>query len=370
MNKEVVEVLIGQRKVGSLTLDKEQRALFEYDAGWLENGFSLSPFHLPLQKKIFVAEAKPFDGNFGVFDDSLPDGWSALILDRFLRQQGKSLSSLNLMQQLMFVGSRGRGALEYHPDHSTTEDDIITNLNLLAEESRKVLTTDFAESLDAAWRRGGSSGGTRPKVFIKHEGAEWLVKFRDRTDPNNVGTIEYETSQLARDCGIEMAETHLFEGRYFGTKRFDRAENGVKLHVISLSALMNIDYHLPSADYGHLFWACSQLTHSMKELWKVFRLMAFNLVIGNCDDHVKNFAFIYHNGLWHLSPAYDLLPCNGLGGLHSLSVNGNYKNPTIDDAVLLASKFGLGKTEAKAVFKEIQEKYNRSELAKQKYHSC
>lgn len=370
MNKEIVEISIGQRKVGRLTLDKEQRALFEYDANWLDNGFSLSPFNLPLQKKVFVADAKPFDGNFGVFDDSLPDGWSALVLDRYLRQQGKSLSSLNLMQQLMFVGSRGRGALEYHPDLSTTEEEAVANLKLLAEESRKVLTTDFADRLDAAWRRGGSSGGTRPKVFVNYEGAEWLVKFRDRTDPPEVGAIEYETSLLARDCDIEMADTHLFEGKYFGTKRFDRTDDGGKLHVISLSALMNIDYRLPSADYGHLFWACSQLTHSMKELWKVFRLMAFNLVIGNCDDHVKNFSFIYRNGLWQLAPAYDLLPCDGLGGLHNLSVNGNYKNPSIDDAVILASKFGLDKSKAKAAFEQIQEKYNSSNLNKRKEHLC
>ena len=370
MNKEIVEISIGQQKVGRLTLDKEQRALFEYDANWLDNGFSLSPFNLPLQKKVFVADAKPFDGNFGVFDDSLPDGWSALVLDRYLRQQGKSLSSLNLMQQLMFVGSRGRGALEYHPDLSTTEEEAVANLKLLAEESRKVLTTDFADRLDAAWRRGGSSGGTRPKVFVNYEGAEWLVKFRDRTDPPEVGAIEYETSLLARECGIEMADTHLFEGKYFGTKRFDRTDDGGKLHVISLSALMNIDYRLPSADYGHLFWACSQLTHSMKELWKVFRLMAFNLVIGNCDDHVKNFSFIYRNGLWQLAPAYDLLPCDGFGGLHSLSVNGNYKNPSIDDAVILASKFGLDKSKAKAAFEQIQEKYNSSNLNKRKEHLC
>lgn len=370
MSKEIVEVTMGQQKVGRLTMDSAHRALFEYDSNWLDNGFSISPFHLPLQKKVFVAETKPFDGNFGVFDDSLPDGWSALILDRYLRQQGKSLSSLNLMQQLMFVGTRGRGALEYHPDHSTAEEEIVADLNTLAEESQKVLSTDDLGDLDAAWRRGGSSGGTRPKVFVNHDGSEWLVKFRDRTDPPEVGMIEYETSLLAKECGIEMTDTQLFEGKYFGTKRFDRTNEGGKLHVISLSALMNIDYRIPSADYGHLFWACNQLTHSMKELWKVFRLMAFNLVIGNCDDHVKNFAFLFRDGSWHLSPAYDILPCNGLGGLHSLSVNGNYDQPSINDAILLAEKFGLDKTESKLLFEEIQDKFNSSKLYKLKNLLC
>ena len=354
MNEKIVEVTLGSRKVGRLALGNDGRLMFEYDTDWVRNGFSISPFHLPLESRLFNADAKPFDGNFGVFDDSLPDGWSALVLDRYLRTQGKSLASLNLLEQLMFVGSRGRGALEYHPDLSTFEEQDIIDLNRLAEESQRVLSTDYSDDLDKAWRRGGSSGGTRPKVFVHHNGAEWLVKFRDRTDPPDVGKIEYETSLLARECGIEMAETRLFEGKYFGTKRFDRTDDDGKLHVITLSALMNLDYHLPTADYGHLFWACSQLTHSVKELWKVFRLMAFNLVIGNCDDHVKNFAFIRRNDMWQLAPAYDVLPCEGLGGYHSLSVNGNYKDPSQKDAVRLAAKFGLPQDEAEAVFEEIR----------------
>ena len=353
MNEQVVEVWMGGNRIGRVAQNKDRLAMFEYDTDWLRNGFAISPFHLPLEQRLFIASPKPFDGNFGVFDDSLPDGWSALVLDRYLRTQGKSLASLNLLEQLMFVGTRGRGALEYRPDLSTVDDQVAIDLDQMAAESQRVLNTDDISELDKAWLRGGLSGGTRPKVFVHHEGAEWLVKFRDRTDPPEVGQIEFETSLLARACGIEMPETKLFEGKYFGSKRFDRTNDGGKLHVISLSALMNLDYHLPSADYGHLFWACSQLTHSVKVLWKVFRLMAFNLIIGNCDDHVKNFAFIRRDGEWHLAPAYDVLPCEGFGGFHSLSVNGNYNNPGKDDAVQLATKFGLRKDEAEDMFEEI-----------------
>lgn len=356
MNNGIVEVWLSSDRVGRIALNKDGLALFEYDADWIRNGFSISPFHLPLESRLFTADFKPFDGNFGVFDDSLPDGWGALVLDRFLRAQGKSLASLNLLEQLMYVGSRGHGALEYRPDLSTVDEQVIIDLDRMAEESQRVLNTDYSGELDKAWQRGGSSGGTRPKVFVHYEGDEWLVKFRDRTDPPDVGIIEYKTSLLAHECGIEMPETRLFEGKYFGTKRFDRTPDWGKLHVISLSSLMNLDYHLPTADYGHLFWACSQLTHSVKELWKVFRLMAFNLIIGNCDDHVKNFAFIYRNSAWQLSPAYDLLPCEGHGGFHSLSVNGNYKNPGKADAVQLAEKFGLKRDEAEEVFNEIEKK--------------
>ena len=91
MSEKIVEVTMSSRKVGRLAMDRDGRALFEYDADWIRNGFSISPFHLPLESRLFTADAKPFDGNFGVFDDSLPDGWSALVLDRYLRSQGKSL---------------------------------------------------------------------------------------------------------------------------------------------------------------------------------------------------------------------------------------------------------------------------------------
>ena len=138
MNEKVVEVTMDSRKVGRIALDKDGRALFEYDADWIRNGISISPFHLPLESRLFTAEAKPFEGNFGVFDDSLPDGWSALILDRYLRAQGKSLASLNLLEQLMFVGSRGRGALEYHPDLSTVDEQDIIDLDRIPDEERMV----------------------------------------------------------------------------------------------------------------------------------------------------------------------------------------------------------------------------------------
>ena len=244
--------------------------------------------------------------------------------------------------------------LSFNYAAKAVDDDIISRLQALADEARRVLDAEGELTLEKAWRRGGSSGGTRPKVYMAHEGEEWLVKFADRTDPPEVGRLEYETSLVARQCGIEMEPTRLFEGRFFGTRRFDRTADGGKVHVVSLSGLMGIDYRMPNADYGHLFWACNELTHSQKELWKVFRLMAFNLLIGNCDDHPKNFAFVHRDGLWHLAPAYDLLPCEGRNGMHALSVNRNYRNPGRSDALALATAFGLAGDEAAAVWDDMQ----------------
>lgn len=129
------------------------------------------------------------------------------------------------------------------------------------------------------------------EIFTLYEGKEWLVKFRAKQDSKRIGLEEYEYSILAKRCGIEMQETRLFEDKYFGVERFDRTTNG-KLHVVSIAGLIGADYRIPSIDYIHIFQVCATLTHNMAELWKVYRLMVFNYLIDNKDDHAKNFAFI------------------------------------------------------------------------------
>ena len=122
-------------------------------------------------------------------------------------------------------------------------------------------------------------------------------------------------------------------------KRFDRTSEG-KLHVVSVAGLVGADYRIPSIDYSHIFQVCTALTHSMAELWKVYRLMVFNYLIENKDDHAKNFAFIYRNGGWHFSPAYDLLPSNGMNGFHTTSINDSIE-PSEEDLFAVAVKASL-----------------------------
>ena len=118
---------------------------------------------------------------------------------------------------------------------------------------------------------------------------------------------------------------------------------------------------MPSIDYTHIFQVCAALTHSIAELWKVYRLMVFNYLIENKDDHAKNFSFIYRNDNWHLSPAYDLLPSNGMNGFHTTSINDNIV-PTTDDLIAVAVKSGLNKKEALLIFEEMNNKVNLSLL--------
>lgn len=348
----VIHISMNKLEVGKLALTPDHLCAFEYNSDWLAKGISISPFHLPLRKEVFIAKRIPFNGGFGVFDDSLPDGWGSLILDRYLKSKGINVRELSLLQQLALVGTTGRGALEYRPDHSETSKEEIADFDTTATEVEKVLTTEYAgDGIKSLYRHGGSPGGARPKVFVKIDNKEWLVKFKATIDSKNIGEVEYRYSQLAKKCGIEMPETKLFEGKYFGVQRYDRTTDG-KIHTISAAGLLNANYREPALDYESLLNACLQLTKNMEEVNKLFRIMIFNVAIKNQDDHANNFSFQLVNNEWKLAPAYDLLPSNGFNGQHTTSVNGNGK-PTVNDMLTVASNVGMDKEKAKSIVEEV-----------------
>lgn len=347
-----LEVLYADKLVGRLALTKEGLCAFEYSAEWLSGGFSISPFELPLRNGVYIAKATPFEGGFGVFDDCLPDGWGLLILDRYLQQKDINPRTLTLLDRLALVGSTGRGALEFRPDNSVVTRQDYADFEKLALEAERILDSDdyTGEGIVEFQDRGGSPGGARPKIFVRYDGKEWLVKFRAKRDPQSIGIDEYRYSLLAKECGIEMPATRLFENKYFGVERFDRTPNG-KLHVVSMAGLIGADYRLPSIDYTHIFQVCAMLTHNAAELWKVYRLMVFNFLIENKDDHAKNFAFIYRDRDWHFAPAYDLLPSDGINGFHTTSINDSIV-PTTEDLFAVAEKAGLDKKIAIEIYEK------------------
>lgn len=198
----IIETFISDRRVGRMAITPEGLCGFEYDSDWIRTGFSISPFHLPLKSGLIMAKRDPFGGNFGVFDDSLPDGWGNLLLDRYLQGKGIDPYKLNILERLSLIGSTGRGALEYRPDKSVVTDDEFLDFDLLAKEAEKILESKESDgSVDLLYKYGGSSGGARPKVFAKKDGREWLVKFKATSDPVNVGEIEYNYSILAKESG-------------------------------------------------------------------------------------------------------------------------------------------------------------------------
>ena len=358
---QIVQVFLNKQKTGTLILDDKNRCLFEYDSEWLKNGFSISPFFLPLKQGVFVAKHEPFNGIFGVFADSMPDGWGNLLLDRFLKSEGVELSSLTVLDRLAFVGNNGMGALSYKPDKSFVLNKRSVDLNKIAKQVAQILSEQAdLPTVKSLLKQTGSSGGARPKVLIKYQANSWMVKFPATNDPDDIGKREYFYSLLAKKCGIEMPETSLFEGKYFATRLFDR-EGTKRFHVHTASGLLHASHLYPSLDYLQLAQATMALTHNIVELEKLLLLMVFNVAIGNMDDHAKNFSFIYKNNNWQLSPAYDILKSAGFGGEHATSVAGSGK-PKRKDILKLANEINYPKNKIKQIIDKVLDICYTSEI--------
>lgn len=360
-----LNVFYHERKVGTMVLYQERLAAFEYDREWMAEGFSISPFSLPLVQKVFLPKMDPFEGLFGVFADSLPDGWGRLLVDRFMLEQRIDPRGVGNLNRLAIVGAAGMGALTYKPDYQVQPGILVSSLDKIAEECGKILKTQSSENLDELFQLGGSSGGARPKILTQIDGEEWLIKFPASEDDGNIGLQEYEYSLCARECGISMAETRLFSsercGGYFGTQRFDRRIQGngevKRIHMISASAVLETSHRIPNLDYDILMKLTLELTKDFSELERLYRLMCFNVFAHNRDDHSKNFTYIYEDkeNRWVLSPAYDLTYSYSLGGEHATTVHGNGRNPGMTDLLEVAKTAGINGKKARAIAEDIRE---------------
>ena len=351
---DILKVFIEDNYIGRIVLSPENLSVFEYNTAFLTSGFSISPFYLPLRSGIFTARRDPFNGLFGVFNDSLPDGWGNLLIDRYLTSKGINPLTLSLLDRLAIVGSSGMGALRYVPDNHIEAKQENDDINILAAEVVKVLSEiDYDESLDLLIEKGGSSGGASPKVLLNIDGAPWIVKFPSSYDPPDIGNIEYISSLVAKKCGIEMPETAFFEGKYFGVRRFDR-EKQKRVHMHTASGLLYASHRYPSLDYIELIKATLVLTKNIEDAYKMFRLMVFNVLTGNKDDHAKNFSFLYKSGQWLLSPAYDLVRSAGFNKYHSTTIAGK-GNPVMNNIFKVATETGLKDKRCREIFDEVYE---------------
>jgi serine/threonine-protein kinase HipA len=354
---KIIEVFYQKRRVGGIAKTPQGSLAFEYDGAWLADGFSISPFKLPLHKKVFVAPYSPFEGNFGVFNDSLPDGWGRLLIDRLLLRKSGRPSEVSTLDRLALVGTGGIGALEYRPEEAleTSQPETFTLRSLAKEINALLREREISDkNLAGLVRFGGSSGGARPKAFMKIDGEDWIVKFPAKTDPKDIGRQEYRYSVLARQAGIEIPETRLIDGKYFAVRRFDRRDGG-KIHLLSASGLLDASHRFPSLDYLDLLAATLKLTRDYREAEKMFRLMCFNVIAHNRDDHGKNFSFLFDGGRWLVSPAYDLTRSEGMGGEHATAIDGEGKNPAIRHMLAVADKVGLDPKRSKDILAAVKD---------------
>lgn len=319
---KILEVYIHGKKAGRLGETPDARYAFEYDPDFLRNGFSISPFFLPLRQELFLARQVPFNGLFGVFADSLPDGWGRLLIDRLFIKYKIDPATVTQAQRLSVAGAHAMGALEYRRQNDFFRSRLSRASVLdLAAEVKKVLHEDYSGDLELLAKKGGSSGGARPKALIEVKGEPWIVKFPNSTDPGGAGAMEYAYSLAAKKCGVEMPQTALLEKKYYAVKRFDR-RGKKKIHMHSAAGLLHADYRVPSLDYAKLIKATMALTGDINEVIKLFRLMVFNILSRNRDDHAKNFSFLYDGGKWAISPAYDLVYSGGFNGQHTTTLLG------------------------------------------------
>ncbi len=349
--------------VGMLALTDNKKVAFSYDEQWLENGFSISPFSLPLENKVFVPANYNFDGLFGIFADSLPDAWGRLLLDRMLQEHGMG-KEITVLDRLALVGASGMGALEYEPGYELTDSRKTDNLDYLSMQCQKILLAEYSDDLEMLYRMGGSSGGAHPKILTTFEDKDWIIKFPAHVDSKNIGKQEYEYSICAAKCGISMTETRLLPSNicegYFGTVRFDRMNiNGekTKVHMATAAALLEADFRTPCMDYHTLMKLTKILTRdNVSEVESMFRRMCFNVFAHNRDDHAKNFTFLYNEteDKWHLSPAYDLTYSNTYFGEHTTSVDGNGSNPGEREIINVGVQAGMKKQKCVEIMKEIE----------------
>lgn len=363
-----LKVTSNGRVVGGLARDIHNKIWFEYDGKWLASGFDLSPKTLAFSPEPQLAKDPLFGGLHGVFNDSLPDGWGLLLMDReFKRRFNWTRGDIGGMDRLAYIGPRAMGALEYEPVYE--QEPILEEVDLwkLATSVETVLQGNETEILTQLRIQGGSPAGARPKVTVARSKSNpiclsgfealpvgyghWIVKFRSKEDANDMGCVEKAYAEMAAAAGVLMPETDIVTigdkkktEKFFAVRRLDRFGSAGRRHVLSLAGLLYADFRIPCLDYETVLGATSMLTQDVTETERAFRLMVFNVLAHNKDDHAKNFAFVHGNGGWRLSPAFDLTFSAGMGGEHTTAIIG-HGNPGLDPVLKIGRLFHLAKTE-------------------------
>lgn len=399
-------IKIWDELVGAVAWDIDnQLASFEYDSKFKRLNWDLAPLKMPIQSgnKIFSfpelrkgrnAEYDTFKGLPGLLADVLPDKYGNQLINVWLAQSGRPQDSMNPVEMLCFIGTRGMGAIGFEPTHfKESKRTFSIEIESLVEIAQKILSnregfsTNIKKEEENAimeiLKIGTSAGGARPKAVIAYnektgevksgqtvapKGFEhWLIKLDGVSDvqlgaSKGYGRVEMAYYLMGTTCGIEMMPSRLLEenGRaHFMTKRFDREGGDIKHHIQTWCGLKHFDYNeVTSFSYEQLFQTMRELKLSYPETEQMFRRMVFNMLARNCDDHTKNFSFrLKKGGKWELAPAYDIChayrPGSEWVSQHALSMNGKRKNITKEDLLMVSQSMNIKK--AAKIIEEINE---------------
>lgn len=395
---KIVEVKLWGTTIGHLGYAPGQRriATFEYDERFIRSGIAVSPIVMPCPPAIHTFDAiseRSFKGLPGICADSLPDTFGNQLIDLYLAERKIPPETITSLDRLLYVGTRGMGALEYHPAHELAQTDAHTNLldiHQLSElaamvqrhrtqKNRALSHATLSKALGLI-RVGSSAGGARSKALIakapdgtlrdgtvSHENgySYWLLKFdsahnadRDGTDPKGMTRVEYLYSALARLCHIQIPNTeYILDGNdfHFLIERFDRisTHTGIgKLHYASWAGLAHAGRDTTGAySYEQLAMLIRQLHLGQDTILELYRRAIFNIVGRNQDDHTKNFGFLMEKtGVWNLSPTFDATyafdPTGTWTSMHQIRMNGKQDEFTRSDLIQFAAYCNIGAKKA------------------------
>jgi serine/threonine-protein kinase HipA len=322
---------------------------FRYEPEYLEHpqAFSLDPLNLPLSTETFNANRLKA-GVHGVFEDSLPDDWGRRLM---IRRYKLDRNEQRVPDLLRLLGNKGLGALSYveggspEPETTSVSSRHLQELALLAEKFEKEPTTAADDEFSLLFQAGSSPGGARPKALVEDENGSYLAKFSSSRDQLDVVSLEAAAMELGRRAGLETAGTKLMllgeKRKCLLVKRFDINMAGGRNHLVSMQTLLKADnyYNAGYQDLAEVIrHTSSQPGH---DLHRLYRQMIFNVMIGNTDDHLKNFLMLHDDTGWRLSPAFDLIPNIGFNREHVLRIGLDNRTPDHEILTAEAKHFGI-----------------------------
>lgn len=370
-----------EHKMGELA-QNQQGIFFQYDAKYIDQFHSLSPFTLPFDAFLHRGPLTPHQGLHGVFADSLPDGWGLLLMDRVFRQQGILPHHITPMDRLAFIGQNSMGSLSYSPamEYDAQQDKRMADIAILGQEAQQIFEGETDEILPALAQAGGS-GGARPKasVWIDPENTQqvstkakaglfpWLVKFTSKSLPlgHEEGICEAAWLTMADKAGITVPEWQLIHDTgdseahaWLALQRFDcsktQPQQG-RLHMHTLCGLMDADFRTPSMDYEDLLKVSQVLCQNPAVAQEQFARSMFNLFALNQDDHTKNWSFLMDDsGEWSLAPFYDVTFSPTPYNQHTMAYLGHGAEPPLKAVQKLATQANFSNwNQAKQVIEQI-----------------
>ncbi len=367
--------------MGIIIWDKKKNVgLFNYHPDFLKTKLEPSPLLMPVTaEKVYSfpnISKNTYKGLPGVLSDSLPDSYGERLIDSFFAYRGISSIDVNPVKKLLYIGKRGMGALEYTPyANGKIDASVPVDITELIEFSKKALNDSFKlfqkstlhdETIQNLVKIGSSAGGAKPKVVIGYNSEtgeictgqteiplgynHWILKASTWEE----GKIEYSYYKMACAAGIKMSESILLEesnGAHFMTRRFDRNNGNKKIHMQTLAAIAHFDnMHSRNYSYEQVFDVMNRLNLDRKDIVQVYRLMVFNVLARNYDDHTKNISFLMdEKGNWKLAPAYDITFCyspdNEWMCKHQMAINKKYEGVTKYDLVNIGISQGINECE-------------------------